>query len=280
MLNDKLSMVPKESRLANATRRREAVSNECGSESLAAESRLTQIGDDHVAAVADEQRRSRGTKEKIFTREFYARSTVTVARDLLGAVLCRRFADGRVVAAPIVEVEAYTEDDPACHAFRGITERCRVLFGQPGIAYVYFIYGMYNCLNVVTEPDGVPGAILIRALGAEGGAGPGKLCQTWEIDRSFNGVDLTCTESSLWIAQGERIASNVGETVRIGVTSAQDRIWRFYVKGNQYVSGPRKLGGGKRPLSKKKLPGSSKTIRETSKKATKSSGEQNESGCR
>jgi DNA-3-methyladenine glycosylase len=250
MLNDKLSMVPKESRMANATRRRGAVSDECGSERVAAE-RL----------------------EKIFTREFYARPTVAVARDLLGAVLCRRFADGRVVTAPIVEVEAYTEDDPACHAFRGITERCRVLFGQPGIAYVYFIYGMYNCLNVVTEPDGVPGAILIRALGAEGGAGPGKLCQTWEIDRSFNGVDLTCTESVLWIAQGERIpASDVGETVRIGVTSAQDRIWRFYVKGNQYVSGPRKLGGGKKPLSRKKLPALSKTIRETSKKTTRASG--------
>jgi DNA-3-methyladenine glycosylase len=235
MLNDKLSMVPKESRRANATRRRGAVSDERG-------------------------------LEKIFTRDFYARPTVAVARDLLGAVLCRRFADGRVVTAPIVEVEAYTEDDPACHAFRGITERCRVLFGPPGLAYVYFIYGMYNCLNVVTEPDGVPGAILIRALGVEGGTGPGKLCQTWEIDRSFNGMDLTCSDSELWIVEGEGIPEcDVGETVRIGVTSAQDRIWRFYVKGNEYVSGPRRLGGGKKPLSKKKLSGSSKTIRETSK---------------
>ena len=194
-----------------------------------------------------------------FTKDFYARPTVTVARDLLGTVLCRRFADGRIVSAPIVEVEAYTEDDPACHAFRGITERCRVLFGPPGLAYVYFIYGMYNCLNVVTEPDGVPGAVLIRALATEGGTGPGKLCHTWQIDRSFNGADFTSRESTLWIVEGQRVPdANVGETVRIGVTSAQDRIWRFYMKNNEFVSGPRKLGGGKRPILKKKLTGRDK----------------------
>lgn len=252
MLNDKLSMVPKESRPANATtRRRAAVTDNGGQESVAGQTRVL---------------------KNVLSREFYARPTVIVARDLLGAVLCRRFADGRVVTAPIVEVEAYTEDDPACHAFRGITERCRVLFGRPGLAYVYFIYGMYNCLNVVTEPDGVPGAILIRALGIEGGTGPGKLCQTWNIDRSFNGVDFTRTESDLWIVEGESIPENqVGETVRIGVTSAQDRIWRFYLKGNEFVSGPRKLGGGKKPLSQKKLSKSPNAVGQANGKKLQSS---------
>jgi DNA-3-methyladenine glycosylase len=192
-----------------------------------------------------------------FTREYFARPTVSVARDLLGTVLCRRFSDGTVVSAPIVEVEAYTEDDPACHAFRGITERCRVMFGPPGYSYVYFIYGMYNCLNVVTEPDGTPGAILIRGLGTEGGRGPGKLCQTWQIDRSFNGIDLLSPDSGLWLVPQDKIpARNIGESVRIGITSGQDRVWRFYIKGNRYVSGPSKLQSGAGSRRRRVLEGS------------------------
>ncbi|HEY9776981.1 MAG TPA: DNA-3-methyladenine glycosylase [Planktothrix sp.] len=184
------------------------------------------------------------------------RPTVTVAKDLLGATICKRLPDGGILTAPIVEVEAYTQDDPACHAYRGLTERTRVLFGPPGVAYVYFIYGMYNCLNVVTEPDGIPGAVLIRALGGQGLNGPGKLCLTWEIDRSFNGVDLCSAQSNLWIVEGDKIKQNeIGESVRIGVTSAQDRIWRFYLMGNQYVSGPRKLGGGAKSSGKKSSKG-------------------------
>lgn len=188
----------------------------------------------------------------LFTRDFFARPTVKVARDLLGTMLHRRYPDGTVESAPIVECEAYTADEPACHAFRGITERCRVLFGPPGISYVYFIYGMYNCLNVVTEPDGTAGAILIRAIGTEGGNGPGKLCKTWGIDRNHNGLDLIDPASEIWITPGEKIPKDqIGMTERIGVTSAQDLIWRFYVRDNIYVSGPRKLGGGTRPTRKK-----------------------------
>ena len=119
------------------------------------------------------------------------------------------------------------------------------MFGPPGHAYVYFIYGMYNCLNVVTEPEDTPGAVLIRALGAQGMNGPGKLCVTWNIDRTFNGTDLCSPESDLWIVEGTKIKkTDIGESVRIGVTSAQDRVWRFYLCGNLFVSGPRKLGGG------------------------------------
>ena len=126
----------------------------------------------------------------VFSLDFYARSTVDVARDLLGQMLCRRLPDGNIVSAPIVEVEAYTSDDPACHAFRGPTKRCRIMFGPAGRAYVYLIYGMYHCLNVVTEPTGTPGAVLIRAIGVGGGDGPGKLCRMLEIDCLLNDVDL------------------------------------------------------------------------------------------
>ena len=139
----------------------------------------------------------------VFDVEFYKRSTLLVAKDLLGTQLCRRFNDGTVLSAPIVEVEAYTADDPASHAFRGRTERCRVMFERAGCAYVYFIYGMYYCLNVVTEPEGVAGAVLIRAIGAPGGDGPGKLCRLWQIDKRHNGVDLSDPNSEIWIAKGE-----------------------------------------------------------------------------
>jgi DNA-3-methyladenine glycosylase len=160
-----------------------------------------------------------------------------VARELLGARLCRRLADGVVLSGAIVETEAYTSDDPACHAARGLTSRCAVMFGPPGHAYVYFIYGMYHCLNVVTEPDGVPGAVLIRGVAAEGTGGPGKLCRQWEIDSAHNGIDLLNAGGELWIARGASIAEqDVGVSGRVGISCAQERPWRFYVKDHPGVS--------------------------------------------
>lgn len=174
----------------------------------------------------------------VFSLDFYSRPTLEVARDLLGTTLCRRFEDGSIACAPIVEVEAYTQDDPACHAFRGLTERCRVMFGPAGHSYVYFIYGMYNCLNVVTEEEGTPGAVLIRAIGLEtGGNGPGKLCREWQIDRSFNGVNLCDAKSPLWIVRGTAVAdANLGVSTRVGLTVAQDRPWRFFINDHASVS--------------------------------------------
>ena len=173
-------------------------------------------------------------------QKFYERSTLTVARELLGTVLCRRHAGG-VWRAPIVEVEAYTQDDPACHAYRGITPRSATLYGPPGIAYVYFIYGMYHCLNAVTEPDGIAGAVLIRAIGVEGGDGPGKLCRQWGIDRSMNGASLMDAACPLWIERGQAIPDEqVAISSRIGLSVATDRPWRFFIKNHPHVSG----GGG------------------------------------
>lgn len=172
------------------------------------------------------------------TRDFFARPTVAVAPDLLGVQLTRTLPEGEILRAEIVEVEAYTEDDPACHAFRGVTDRCRVMFGPPGFAYVYFIYGMYYCLNVVTESKGTPGAVLIRALGIPGGDGPGKLCRLWNIDRTQNGVDLLDPASPLYLEAGTKYgAKQISVTERIGINVAVERPWRFFVTDHPHVSG-------------------------------------------
>lgn len=172
------------------------------------------------------------------SREFFARPTLTVAKDLLGTTLVRNLDDGRILTAPIVEVEAYTADDPACHAYRGITERCRVMFGPPGFAYVYFIYGMYFCLNAVTEENGTPGAVLIRALGMEGGNGPGKLCREWNIDKQLNGVDFLDPNSPLQIKPGIIFGDEaIGISERIGIKVAVEKPWRFFVTASPHVSG-------------------------------------------
>ncbi|MDD3012892.1 MAG: DNA-3-methyladenine glycosylase, partial [Candidatus Gastranaerophilales bacterium] len=134
--------------------------------------------------------------------EFYNRNTLEVAKDLLGCRLCRKI-NGQVFCGTIVETEAYTQNDPACHAFKGKTPRAITLFKKPGIAYVYFIYGMYHCFNVITEPEETAGAVLIRALEPMlplvNTNGPGKLCRELNITKELNEVDLTSPDSSLWV---------------------------------------------------------------------------------
>ena len=176
----------------------------------------------------------------IVKQDFYNRNTLDVAKDLLGCKLCRRQGD-KVLSGLIVETEAYTQDDPACHAFKGKTPRAATLFKHPGIAYVYFIYGMYHCMNVVTEEYDRAGAVLIRALEplppAENTNGPGKLCRALDITKELNEADLTLHESSLWIEEGKNISKKqIFTTTRIGIKLAADYPWRFYVKDNDFVS--------------------------------------------
>ena len=131
---------------------------------------------------------------------FYARQTVLVARGLLGKYLVRQLPDG-IRAGRVVEVEAYVgQQDLACHASKGRTKRTEVLFGSPGRAYVYLIYGMYHCLNVVTERLDFPAAVLIRAIEDESGLidGPGRVCRAYEVDLSLNCHDLS-TGRKLWL---------------------------------------------------------------------------------
>lgn len=176
----------------------------------------------------------------IIKREFYERNTLDVAKDLLGKKLCRRIND-KVLSGIIVETEAYTQDDPACHAFKGKTPRAITIFKKPGISYVYFIYGMYHCFNIVTEPEETAGAVLIRALEplepVVNTNGPGKLCRELFITREHNEIDLTNETSCLWIENGIEIPANkIHTTTRIGIKQAIDYPWRFYVKENLFVS--------------------------------------------
>jgi DNA-3-methyladenine glycosylase len=182
-------------------------------------------------------------KFKPLSRAFYDRPTVEVARSLLGKLLVRKIGR-RLLSGVIVETEAYTANDPACHAARGKTARNAPMFGEPGHAYVYFIYGNHFCLNAVTEAQGTPGAVLIRALLPVDGReamrkrrrgvpdqnltnGPGKLCQALQIGRAQNGSDLT--RGRLIITKYPFGKFKIGRSPRIGISRAQDRLWRFFV---------------------------------------------------
>lgn len=164
-------------------------------------------------------------------REFYERKTLTVAKELLG-----KFLVCRGVAGMITETEAYIgQDDLACHASRGRTKRTEIMFGPAGHAYVYLIYGMYYCLNVVTERRDYPAAVLIRAV--EGVSGPGRLTRHFRIDKSLNGVDMT-SGKELWIEDRGIVVPRprILHMPRIGVDYAgkyKDKKWRFLLVGNK-----------------------------------------------
>jgi len=171
------------------------------------------------------------------TRAFYARPVVDVARDLLGTILRHGTASAR-----IVEVEAYLgENDAAAHSARGSTPRTRVIFGPPGHAYVYLVYGMHYCLNIVAEAEGRAGCVLIRAAEPVTGVhlptnGPGKLARALGITLEHYGADLT--GGSLTISAPERSDGfEIGVSPRIGIRKAADLPLRFFIKGNPYVSG-------------------------------------------
>jgi DNA-3-methyladenine glycosylase len=177
-------------------------------------------------------------------RAFYDRPTLTVARELIGTHLVRH--DGtRLRVGRIVETEAYQgPEDLAAHSSRGRTPRTAVMFGPPGHAYVYFIYGFWNCLNVVTEQEGIPHAVLLRALEPVSGIadktwGPGLLCRAMAIDRTLNSADL-CGDV-LWIERppGKLHPPRIGRSPRIGVDYAgawAARPWRFFDRDSPYVS--------------------------------------------
>jgi len=175
-------------------------------------------------------------------QSFYRRNTLVVAQDLLGCFLIRRLDNGKIIQGRIVETEAYIgQDDLACHASKGRTKRTEVMFGSSGYWYVYMIYGMYHCLNVITEKKNFPAAVLIRAVDPassrlcrvsfDGANGPGKLCRELEIDRKLNSTKAYKKESGLWITYGDKVLSkNIKKSKRIGVDYAKEwanKPWRF-----------------------------------------------------
>ncbi|WP_334195885.1 DNA-3-methyladenine glycosylase [Muricomes intestini] len=197
------------------------------------------------------------------SREFYNRDSLIIAKELLGKVLVHE-VNGEKVHAKIVETEAYMGvEDKAAHSYgERRTPRVEVMYGKPGVSYVYFIYGMYFCFNVVTREEGVPQAVLIRALEPLEGldfmaqnrykkqydelnrkqitgltSGPGKLCTALQIDKSLNGEDLC--GNSLYIEEGDGTDFHIVSAKRVGIDrteEARDYLWRFYIKDNRYVS--------------------------------------------
>ncbi len=182
--------------------------------------------------------------------------TRALARALLGRILVRASDEG-LTAGRIVETEAYLPNDPACHAYRGMSGRNATLFGPPHRAYVYQIYGTSYCFNLSSEPEGQGAGVLVRALEPlEGIAlmqrrrssdktrdlcrGPGRLCRALAIDRSLDGAD-PATHPFLWLAEDGDVPAKVRRSPRIGITAAAERRLRFYAAGNPYVSGAARL---------------------------------------
>jgi len=184
---------------------------------------------------------------------FFNRSTLIVAKELLGKYLVRKI-DGKLVRAKITETEAYCgQNDLANHASKGVTPRTKIMFGPPGHAYVYLIYGMYHCLNIVTEKKDYPAAVLIRTASITNYvvrikgknlnsvilntnpvirlSGPGILCRELKIDKKFNGVNL-CKSKKVWIEDSKEKPSKIKKGKRVGIEYAgsyKDKLWRFYL---------------------------------------------------
>lgn len=198
------------------------------------------------------------TRWPALPRSFFARETLTVAEALLGCLVVREFDDGRMLVARIVEVEAYCgPEDSACHAAKGRTPRTEVMFGPPGHAYVYLIYGIHHMLNFITWRDGFPCGVLIRAIepvehieamralrpvtGRALCNGPGKLTAALGITRALYGHDLTLGES-LWVSERDiqLSAEQVARGPRVGIDYAEpadrDAPWRLWLKDNPWVS--------------------------------------------
>ncbi len=188
------------------------------------------------------------------------RPSIEVAPDLLGCILVRQLAEGQIMRGLIVETEAYAPGDPAFHAYRRRTERNSVVFGPAGRSYIYLIYGIYHCFNIVTDQDEIPSAVLIRALQLDSlsvemdsnsknfqriAAGPSKLCRVLQIDRSLNGSVLQPDEP-LWLEhrgwqfQQELDCQAIAfvQTTRIGLSQGTDLPWRWYLRNCPAVSRP------------------------------------------
>lgn len=200
---------------------------------------------------------------KILSRGFYSRNAVIVAKELLGKVLVHKIGR-QEISARIIETEAYMGiEDKAAHSYGGRrTPRVEVMYGGPGFSYVFIVYGMHYCLNIVTMEEGNPQAVLIRAVEPAGGIdlmaqnrfgkpyaqltgsevngltnGPGKLCKALQIDKNLNGEDLC--GNKLYVQEGKDENFTTVSSKRIGIDYAQeakDFLWRFYIKNNKYVS--------------------------------------------
>lgn len=191
-----------------------------------------------------------------FDYEYYSRPTLSVAKELIGAYFVRK-RRGKYLVGMIVETEAYRYNDPACHAYRGMTERNKVMFHHGGFLYVYFTYGMHYCANIVTYKEGFGEAVLIRAVqplegigtmaknrGVNSGKhtpvltltnGPAKFAEAFNLTTKDSGTDLT--GASIFLTHGISVPpSNIAAATRIGIRAAVEKRWRYYLKDNEWVS--------------------------------------------
>jgi DNA-3-methyladenine glycosylase len=199
--------------------------------------------------------------KKIVKSTWCNRPATLVAPDLIGCTLVRLLPHGEQLRGLIVETEAYTPEDPACHAYRGKTDSNAAMFGPSGMSYVYFIYGMYHCLNVVTDAEGVGSAVLLRALALETlpldtpakaakqphrlAAGPGKICRVLQLDRTHSNRAFT-PANHLWLehrsnhqqAMLDQGMQQLVQTTRIGISKATDLPYRWYLQDHPAVSKP------------------------------------------
>jgi DNA-3-methyladenine glycosylase len=191
---------------------------------------------------------------QIVKPNWLARPSIEVAPDLVGCTLVRQFSDGSLLRGTIVETEAYGLDDPACHAYRRRTQRNWVMFGSAGYTYVYLIYGVYHCLNIVTDREDIPSAVLIRALQLESlprwidwgdrsklklhriAAGPGKLCEALKIDLTLNATPLKPGEPLYIEHRPAQFQPDLIQTTRIGLSKGTDLPWRWYLNNSPAVS--------------------------------------------
>lgn len=188
---------------------------------------------------------------KKLKRRFFEKPTLKVAKELLGKYLVVK-KGGKLASGKIVETEAYIgKKDPASHAYRGVTPRTKLMFGKPGYAYIYLTYGMYYCLNFITEKEGFPAAVLVRAVEPKEGLdlmikrrkikkienltnGPGKLCKAFGLDKFLNGADI-CSDV-IWIEDRGENPEKIISASRIGIKFGKDKKWRFYIPENGFVS--------------------------------------------
>lgn len=185
---------------------------------------------------------------------FYTRRTLKIAPELLGKIFVRNIG-GKILSGKIVEVEAYLHNDPACHAFRGMTDRNKVMFNEGGCLYVYLTYGMHFCTNVVTYKENLGEAVLIRAVEPIEGIeilkrnrpllngmkeynltnGPAKFSKAFGLTKEDSGINL-CGKTIVILDAPAIASTEIVKTTRIGITVAQEKKWRFYIKNNPWVS--------------------------------------------
>lgn len=183
---------------------------------------------------------------KPLPKTFFEKNTITVAKNLLGKYLIHKNLIGK-----IVETEAYLQDDPASHSFKGKTKRNLPMFDNPGTSYVYLTYGMYYCFNIVSNKKGIGEAVLIRALEPISGVnimkknrrkqdnlcnGPAKLTIAMGINKKHNGINLLSPNSPIKILQGKKEKFNIIETTRIGISKGKNLRYRFYIENSKFVS--------------------------------------------